>query len=500
MKILILIIYSDNFNYYNKMYELQNEYLNNHENIDVFFVKCNNEQNETVVKCGNKLIVKGNETYLNITYKTMTALNYIINECKNNYDYIIRSNISTLININKLCDFLNECPKYNLYTGSVLLNLQWFDEPFGINAETNALYNLIGLRFIRGNSIIMSIDVVICMLNNISNLNYKIVDDVTFGLFLRNYRPDIYNNIDCIKLCQCSNNKYDDNSVFIRNKLFDNKNIDRVYDIEFMDDIVHFFYKPMKFKQYNITKTTKIPNNIYLIHKDIGLLTKSASEWQQLNPNYNIHLYDDEKCLAFLFKFYGQKFCDIFNFIKDWPIKCDFFRVCVLYIYGGVYANADILPLVPLNDILTDDIDFATCISYNYKTNINTWSYNPQFIVSQNFDTTLQRIINHYVTFYVSKIEYSYCKWSIYALFEKIHDFDIDLNGDNVFMHANKKYKFFIEEFINNDTQHIFNFSNYSQFDAKSNSKKLTMYVKNKDTTIFYNFKNKNIYTTNIAH
>ena len=50
--------------------------------------------------------------------------------------------------------------------------------------------------------------------------------------------------------------------------------------------------------------------------------------------------------------------------------------LCILYIYGGVYSDIDIEPLVPIKDFLEKDVDFLTCdsVQYNYL--------NPHFIIS----------------------------------------------------------------------------------------------------------------------
>jgi hypothetical protein len=50
------------------------------------------------------IYVKGKEHILNVLYKTITAIEYIFQ--KNEYDFIIRSNISTIIHIPNLLQYL----------------------------------------------------------------------------------------------------------------------------------------------------------------------------------------------------------------------------------------------------------------------------------------------------------------------------------------------------------------------------------------------------------
>ena len=68
-----------------------------------------------------------------------------------------------------------------------------------------------------------------------------------------------------------------------------------------------------------------------------------------------------------LLKEYSQLHLDVFNFLKDGPIKSDFWRVCIINKYGGLYVDSDIIPLIPLKNYIEDDDYFVTCISMNFK-------------------------------------------------------------------------------------------------------------------------------------
>ena len=139
-----------------------------------------------------------------------------------------------------------------------------------------------------------------------------------------------------------------------------------------------------------------IPKVIYITHKNIEIIRPYSQKWIDLNPEYTIELYDNERCIEFLTREYTQQHVDIFNFISDGPIKADFWRVCILYKYGGIYADADIVPLVPLCEYIKPDIEFATCISkYNNQNN-----YNPHFIMSLKDNPRLKRCIEWYTIYY----------------------------------------------------------------------------------------------------
>ena len=203
---------------------------------------------------------------------------------------------------------------------------------------------------------------------------------------------------------------------------------------------------------------------IHITNKNIDeKLIKIKQQWEQLNPDYKIELYDDERCLIFLEKYFGKKYCDIFNFIEHGQIKADFFRVCILYVYGGIYADADIEPYVSLKEFVPDDIEFMTCISYNYNTYQTYFSYNPHFIVSKKYNFKILEIISKYEILYNNrtKVKYDYWKWSICSLFTDIHKFEIQLDTENTFIINNKKYAFLIEEIKILSNNKIFNFYNF---------------------------------------
>ena len=58
-----------------------------------------------------------------------------------------------------------------------------------------------------------------------------------------------------------------------------------------------------------------IPKVIYITHKNIEIIRPYSQKWIDLNPEYTIELYDNERCIEFLTREYTQQHVDIFNFI-----------------------------------------------------------------------------------------------------------------------------------------------------------------------------------------
>ena len=184
-----------------------------------------------------------------------------------------------------------------------------------------------------------------------------------------------------------------------------------------------------------------IPKVIYMSHKNLNDIEKYSQNWKLLNPDYEIKLYDDELCEKFLLEEYSNKHANIFNFIKHGPIKCDFWRVCVINKYGGLYVDADIEPLVPLKEYIDDDDYFVSCISTNFDNNNNQeFKFNPHFILSDKNNPILQKCIDKYIELYYNRSRnYSYHNWSICRLMtiEEI----TEKKSQIVYLN-NKKHKF----------------------------------------------------------
>jgi hypothetical protein len=145
---------------------------------------------------------------------------------------------------------------------------------------------------------------------------------------------------------------------------------------------------------------------IFITHASLDCLEQSKQAWKRLNPDWEVFLYDNTMCKEFLLKEYGTLYSEIFEWIPDGPIKSDFWRVCVVYKYGGLYVDADIEPLIPLNEYLDSKISFATCISY-------LKGYNPHFLYANPNEPILKDCIDTYLKFFRDKKVYAYWDWSI---------------------------------------------------------------------------------------
>ena len=187
------------------------------------------------------------------------------------------------------------------------------------------------------------------------------------------------------------------------------------------------------------------PKVIYICNKNLDFIKHYSKNWKILNPDYEIKLYDDNLCNEFLKNEFSQLHSDIFNYIKDGPIKADFWRVCIVYKYGGLYVDADIEPLLPLKDYIEKEADFVSCLGYNDN------PFNPHFIMANKEDDFLKKCIDTYIDYYNNKKRYSYWGWSITLIFTQLlknmNFYNTHNLYDGLYTIENKKYQFINEIF-----------------------------------------------------
>jgi hypothetical protein len=151
--------------------------MNTHPSIDSYFIEYRGETGDSqeILLENNTLYFKGEESLANIMSKTYYSFHYFINQTEKKYDFFIRTNLSTVCDLNALMYFLEGlASKERIYSGIRM--------PF---------YNLESLdywfKFVSGIGIILSRDVVEIILDHVNRPLLQTVqhmDDVDIGYCL----------------------------------------------------------------------------------------------------------------------------------------------------------------------------------------------------------------------------------------------------------------------------------------------------------------------------
>jgi hypothetical protein len=144
----------------------------------------------------------------------------------------------------------------------------------------------------------------------------------------------------------------------------------------------------------------KIPRNIFQTWKTkkISSEFKSLTQtWVDKNPNYAYFLYDDNECDDFIKKNFDNRIYNAYCRIIPGAFRADLWRYCILYVYGGVYADMDTICINSIDLFLNEDIEFMTPIDLNNNPNIGNHNLFNAFIAAVPKHPILLDCINRIV-------------------------------------------------------------------------------------------------------
>lgn len=180
MNFLNLVLFSTDHSY-GDMKDVSSKYYSTLKNVRTIYYRFDADIQSDYELRDNVLLIRGHETLIpGILDKTIKVLEYavknkLIDEC----DYILRTNVSTIVNFANLEREMLHVP---FYGGVYAPTLQWLDPKYGIVDD-----KWFGTQFVTGSGIIFSKDAVRYMLKNKNLLENTIIDDVAFGIFFARY-------------------------------------------------------------------------------------------------------------------------------------------------------------------------------------------------------------------------------------------------------------------------------------------------------------------------
>jgi hypothetical protein len=231
-KIIILIL-SSNGEIYNEFKRLQLLYLNKFNTlIKFFFIEFKDNQKEDVIEINNTLYFKGTESINpGMIIKTSLAINYLKNNYE--YDFLFRTNLSTLINIPNLYEYINTLPQYNICSGFIVFG---FITGTGIIMPKNVA-ELIADNYEKFNYMHIHEDVLITNMFNHYNIAYISPSNYEWGLIIdvndeERYLWKIYYTENIYKKFN-----YSKNTLHYRIK-----NLNREIDLEYFKELLQHLY------------------------------------------------------------------------------------------------------------------------------------------------------------------------------------------------------------------------------------------------------------------
>jgi hypothetical protein len=120
IKVLVLIVTSDDLPVYTELQNIWRSYMHrDHEHVEAYFIRGNPnlaheyEIEEEIIwsRCQESLIP-------GILTKTIMSLEAMLPRIKSEFDYVLRTNLSSFYVFPRLLEFLKQCPRTNFYGGS----------------------------------------------------------------------------------------------------------------------------------------------------------------------------------------------------------------------------------------------------------------------------------------------------------------------------------------------------------------------------------------------
>jgi len=212
-KLIVLIISSNDLPVYNKFKEISNNYYSLFPNIKHFYLEMKEDLKEDIIEIDNHIYVKGIECITPSMYiKTIKAIEYV--NKKYDYEFLLRTNLSTFYHIYNTLNLIEKIPKKNFAGGIVL--------PWGVISGT-------GIIVSKDVSYILVKDFVINSITNEDNQITAVIERNNIHIRdIRLFGYDMQMLID---------NNYNENYTFDENNTlsFRIKNENReYYDIKYM--------------------------------------------------------------------------------------------------------------------------------------------------------------------------------------------------------------------------------------------------------------------------
>lgn len=177
LKTLILIIATDDKPAYRELQKIWEAYMNTDpQHFEAYFLRADPNLSVPYVIKSNEIIVKTEEGFVpGILNKTILALE-AMQERLHEFDYVIRTNLSSFFPFPNLLNYLKKLPQENCYCGISLFQTK----ELGVPADFKII------PFVSGAGIILSRDLAKLLIKDHADFEkYKseVPDDVFIGLF-----------------------------------------------------------------------------------------------------------------------------------------------------------------------------------------------------------------------------------------------------------------------------------------------------------------------------
>ena len=144
-----------------------------------------------------------------------------------------------------------------------------------------------------------------------------------------------------------------------------------------------------------------IPKKIFQTHKSLEYIqtkpkiVNAINSWKKWTPEFEYIFHNDYQADNFIKNNFDEKIYNAYSSLPLAVMKADLWRYCVIYHYGGIYADTDTICLVNPNCLLKDSL--LVCVPENNNKKLCQWVFSAPKnspIIKKIIDVCIEKIIN----------------------------------------------------------------------------------------------------------
>lgn len=144
-------------------------------------------------------------------------------------------------------------------------------------------------------------------------------------------------------------------------------------------------------------------NNIFQTHKSVNYinskpkLVKAIKSWLKYTNTFNYKFYNNAMCDDFIKNNFDNKIYNAYSSLPMGVMKADLWRYCIIYKYGGIYADTDTVCLVNPHILINDSL---LTLAPENETHLCQWTFSAPAnspILKSIIDLSVERILNTHI-------------------------------------------------------------------------------------------------------
>ena len=244
----------------------------------------------------------------------------------------------------------------------------------------------------------------------------------------------------------------------------------------------------------------KIPKIIFQSWetKDLSpVLNTSINLIKKNNIDYQYYLFDSKDRYNFIKNNFNDKILKVYDAIIPGALKVDLWRYCILYVYGGIYCDIDMICMNSFDNVIKDDIELVCSIDLGD----DDYNKNNYFILNafigivpkhKLMKLCIDKIVDTVVNDKYNK-QWNALDMTGPGVFGRM--FNLYLNRNQETDLSNLEGIYYIDKFIDNKLERYkISFLNFDKKTEFISNKEGIVILQNKNGNLFY----KNLYTRDI--